>query len=203
MGKDFIEPSYLDFPDSRIPMGSRSLTKELEEEELFPLDYDALDENLHPSLRDQEFLEHSSLWGSQLVSGGGGDGQLKLKPQGSMNKAEMKTDTTLPAYCNPPNPCPVGYTGEQNLFNYTEMQENFNIVVVADMNCLEEFENTAAFSRKYQAAQDCMCDTEHMFYCPDLAADSGSDEIADGFDDLDFNRFLQRTLQVSLSFNFF
>ncbi|KAK9685532.1 Neuroendocrine protein 7B2 precursor (Secretogranin V) [Popillia japonica] len=154
---------------------------ELEEEELFPLDYDALDENLHPSLRDQEFLEHSSLWGSQLVSGGGGDGQLKLKPQGSMNKAEMKTDTTLPAYCNPPNPCPVGYT--------------------ADMNCLEEFENTAAFSRKYQAAQDCMCDTEHMFYCPDLAADSGSDEIADGFDDLDFNRFLQRTLQVDPMFS--
>jgi Neuroendocrine protein 7B2 precursor (Secretogranin V) len=31
--------------------------------------------------------------------------------------------------------------------------------------CLSEFENTASFSRNYQAAQDCMCDTEHMFDC--------------------------------------
>lgn len=31
---------------------------------------------------------------------------------------------------------------------------------------MEDFENTAAFSRKYQAAQECMCDTEHMFHCP-------------------------------------
>jgi hypothetical protein len=30
---------------------------------------------------------------------------------------------------------------------------------------LTEFENTASFSRNYQAAQDCMCDTEHMFDC--------------------------------------
>jgi len=58
----------------------------------------------------------------------------------------VKTDAILPAYCNPPNPCPVGHTAEDN--------------------CLEEFENTAAFSREYQAAQKCMCDTEHMFDCP-------------------------------------
>ena len=25
---------------------------------------------------------------------------------------ESKTDGVLPAYCNPPNPCPIGYTGE-------------------------------------------------------------------------------------------
>nr|CAG4649676.1 EOG090X0DEG [Scapholeberis mucronata] len=57
-----------------------------------------------------------------------------------------KTENVLPAYCNPPNPCPIGYT--------------------ADDGCLEEFENTAAFSREYQSSQDCMCDTEHMFDCP-------------------------------------
>lgn len=34
--------------------------------------------------------------------------------------------------------------------------------LTAEDGCLEEFENTAAFSREYQAAQDCMCDTEHM-----------------------------------------
>lgn len=63
----------------------------------------------------------------------------------------------LPAYCNPPNPCPVGFTAEDG--------------------CLELFENTAAFSRAYQSSQECMCDTEHMFDCSnnnesDLADDS-------------------------------
>merc|ERR1712095_133546 len=42
----------------------------------------------------------------------------------------------LPAYCDPPNPCPKGYRAE--------------------------------FSRKYQASQNCMCDSEHMFSCPDV-----------------------------------
>ena len=39
---------------------------------------------------------------------------------------------------------------------------SFPIGPIAEDGCLEEFENTAAFSREYQAAQDCMCDTEHM-----------------------------------------
>ena len=39
---------------------------------------------------------------------------------------------------------------------------SFPIRPIAEDGCLEEFENTAAFSREYQAAQDCMCDTEHM-----------------------------------------
>ncbi len=37
---------------------------------------------------------------------------------------------------------------------------------LAEDGCLEEFENTAAFSREYQSSQECMCDTEHMFDCP-------------------------------------
>ena len=38
----------------------------------------------------------------------------------------------LPAYCDPPNPCPIGYTAEDG--------------------CIETFENKAEFSRKYQVA---------------------------------------------------
>lgn len=38
--------------------------------------------------------------------------------------------------------------------------------VAGEDGCLEEFENTAAFSREFQGAQDCMCDQEHMFKCP-------------------------------------
>jgi len=63
----------------------------------------------------------------------------------------------LPAYCNPPNPCPVGYT--------------------SDDGCLETFENSAAFSRAYQASQDCMCDTEHMFDCPAMHEDDNELEM--------------------------
>ena len=37
---------------------------------------------------------------------------------------------------------------------------------IGENGCVEEFENTAAFSREFQSAQDCMCDTEHMFDCP-------------------------------------
>ncbi|XP_054260879.1 neuroendocrine protein 7B2 [Macrosteles quadrilineatus] len=102
--------------------------------------------NPNPSIRDQEYLQHSSLWGHQYMTGGAGEGKQHLKPDGAiLNQKQVKTDAALPAYCNPPNPCPVGYTAEDG--------------------CLEEFENTAAFSREYQSAQDCMCDSEHMFDC--------------------------------------
>lgn len=40
-----------------------------------------------------------------------------LNPENPVkNKNEVKTDATLPAYCNPPNPCPVGYTGKYYTF---------------------------------------------------------------------------------------
>lgn len=45
--------------------------------------------------------------------GGAGEGVQTLNPENPVrNKNEVKTDATLPAYCNPPNPCPVGYTGK-------------------------------------------------------------------------------------------
>lgn len=112
-----------------------------------------------PSIRDQEYLQHSSLWGHQYVAGGAGEGYQRLKPDGSgKNVQVVKTDAVLPAYCNPPNPCPKGYTAEDG--------------------CLEEFENTAAFSRDYQAAQDCMCDSEHMFDCPGATQENEIDALA-------------------------
>lgn len=124
---------------------------------------------MYPSIRDQEYLQHSSLWGNQYISGGAGDGNQILSPGLKMSKQEIKTDSSLPAYCNPPNPCPVDYTEEQG--------------------CMEDFENTATFSRNYQALQDCMCDTEHMFDCP-----SAGNPLVD--DQMDFSRLLQQSLKV-------
>lgn len=142
MGKDLVDATdnYID-PVQMNDMPTLALmaraSKDLEAEQL---DYDSLmDGNPSPSLRDQEYLQHSSLWGHQYISGGAGEGIHRVKPV-------VKTDATLPAYCNPPNPCPVGYTEEQG--------------------CITNFENTASFSRDYQGSQDCMCDREHMFDCP-------------------------------------
>ncbi|GLH00925.1 Uncharacterized protein GBIM_07177, partial [Gryllus bimaculatus] len=108
--------------------------KDLEaDDQQFPMDYDRLAElaNPNPSLRDQEYLQHSSLWGHQYMTGGAGEGKQHLKPDGTVqNQKEVKTDAALPAYCNPPNPCPVGYGAEDG--------------------CLERFENTAVFSRDFQ-----------------------------------------------------
>lgn len=64
------------------------------------------------------------------------------------------------------------------------MSRNF---LKAENGCLEDFENTASFSRRYQAAQDCMCDTEHMFDCPNTSEDVDRE-------DYEFNRFLQQAM---------
>ncbi|KAL1506060.1 hypothetical protein ABEB36_005491 [Hypothenemus hampei] len=165
--------SYLDLTDG-LPLDTRALNRELEEEQLFPLDYDSLgDSNMYPSIRDQEYLQHSTLWGNQHISGGAGDGNQITGTGLKIPVQEVKTDASLPAYCNPPNPCPVGYTKEQG--------------------CLEGFENTAAFSRSYQALQDCMCDSEHMFDCP-----GGTSPLEENLVDvsgIDFNRWLQEYLK--------
>ena len=93
-------------------------------------------------------MEHSSLAGHQYVQGGAGEGSQHLKPDGSIpNVQVIKSDSILPAYCNPPNPCPRGYSAAQD-------------------GCTDDFVNSAPFSKEYQASQECMCDTEHMFNCP-------------------------------------
>ncbi len=63
----------------------------------------------------------------------------------------------LPAYCDPPNPCPPGYTEAEG--------------------CIENFENTSEFSRRFQATQNCICDTEHMFNCPEDSARRTQNDI--------------------------
>lgn len=49
--------------------------------------------------------------------------------------------------------------------------------MTAEDGCLEEFENTAAYSREYQGAQDCMCDSEHMFDCDSHNSDISESEL--------------------------
>jgi hypothetical protein len=86
-------------------------------------------------------------FGAKYMTGGGGEGMQLLEPNGDFKfRQQVKSDNALPAYCNPPNPCPKGYTEEDG--------------------CQEQFDNTAEFSKAYQEAQNCLCDQEHMRSCP-------------------------------------
>ncbi len=44
---------------------------------------------------------------------------------------------------------------------------NILIISAKDNNCVEDFNNTAEKNRELMAKQDCSCDTEHMFSCPE------------------------------------
>nr|CAG4642793.1 EOG090X0DEG [Evadne anonyx] len=146
---DYALPSY---DDVLNPEMLEDVEKEYEDVERVRMDPVEFHSGL--SIRDQEFLKHSSLFSHQKQSENDEKMEEKSTAAAAAEKdstsaastTSAKGDNVLPAYCNPPNPCPIDHSKENG--------------------CLEEFENTAAFSREFQSAQDCMCDTEHMFDCP-------------------------------------
>ncbi|KAK9885650.1 hypothetical protein WA026_012414 [Henosepilachna vigintioctopunctata] len=166
------EASYLDIGSPNF-LEARSL----EQEQYDPLDYELGDALYHPSIRDQEYLKHSSLFGSMYAKD---DSAEVNQHSDSLNQTplsnEVKTKNNLPAYCNPPNPCPVGYEDQEG--------------------CLEIFSNTATFSRRYQEEQDCMCDSEHMFDCPDNAAPILDNSIH-SLRDYQIDRYLQKQIEAN------
>ncbi|KAG8041753.1 hypothetical protein G9C98_007057 [Cotesia typhae] len=146
MSKDLAETadSYLDYPEMVRDAEDFEKAKEIPAE--MSIDYEEMETlNPNPSIRDHEYLRHSSLVANQRMNDEAGEDRHKVQAAEPKGPKEEKSENTLPAYCTPPNPCPIGYTSVNN--------------------CLENFENTAAFSRDFQASQDCMCDSEHMLDC--------------------------------------
>lgn len=95
-----------------------------------------------------EYIDHPlALVGHQYVQGGAGEGKQLLGPDGTFENVQVvKTDHAVPSYCDPPNPCPIGFSAQDG--------------------CLENFVNSASSSREYQAKQQCSCDNEHsLFNC--------------------------------------
>ncbi|KAI1724024.1 neuroendocrine protein 7B2 precursor (Secretogranin v) domain-containing protein [Ditylenchus destructor] len=93
--------------------------------------------------RDAESFPGPLSFGHKYIT----EGDQQLRPEDEFaHREQVKSDNVLPAYCEPPNPCPVGYADQDG--------------------CLEDFENSAEFSRNYQSQQQCLCDQEHMFNCP-------------------------------------
>ncbi len=62
--------------------------------------------------------------------------------------------------------------------------------------CLEEFDNTAAFSRDYQGRQNCLCDEEHMFSCPPGHKKPGEYSVSD--QELEFSQALDQLLEKAV-----
>jgi len=105
---------------------------------------DDSDQYISALTRDEEQEIHSPfITGFKYVSGGAGEGRQHLSPSGNIpNKPEVKTDEELPAYCAPPNPCPLGFEADD-----------------CDASPMTKF--TAEYSRLYQTEQDCQCDNDH------------------------------------------
>ena len=130
-----MSSNYDDFPSAGLvdqPDASSALLmmKEYEDnlsESSMPRDRLAL------SLRDQEYLKHSSLFSGgsagrhddtqgasscQIISARSLTDFSFLsvddeadQPTAKPASSSASNENVLPAYCNPPNPCPIGYTG--------------------------------------------------------------------------------------------
>jgi len=105
---------------------------------------DDSDQYISALTRDQEQEIHSPfITGFKYVSGGAGEGRQHLSPSGQIpNHPEVKTDEELPSFCDPPNPCPLGFEADD-----------------CDASPMSQF--TAEYSRLYQTEQDCQCDNDH------------------------------------------
>lgn len=106
----------LDDQDSYLDSGS-SYVRGMPDKEIpieLPIDYDGLDTPLNPktSIRDQEYLQHSTLGSHKTLNNYKSNDRHNLKQGPKTKGKDGKPESQLPAYCTPPNPCPVGYTSE-------------------------------------------------------------------------------------------
>ncbi|GMT09623.1 hypothetical protein PFISCL1PPCAC_920, partial [Pristionchus fissidentatus] len=140
------------------------------------------DDLLGLSTRDSEAMPGPIKFGTKYMTGGAGEGDQQLTEDGEYkHREQVKSDNVLPAYCEPPNPCPVGYTAEHG--------------------CLEEFENSAEFSREYQAQQHCICDQEHMFNCAKDQASDSADNLQNMLDDDESDNEMHHQAMIAKKFH--
>lgn len=118
MGNDFVDmpDNYMDFPYGSRLQNDYEKVKEIPAE-IPPLDYEGIDTpNPNPSIRDQEYLQHSSLWSHQRLNNNNNNNEEndghRIQAAGLKGIKYEKSETNLPAYCTPPNPCPIGYTSK-------------------------------------------------------------------------------------------
>jgi len=109
-----------------------------------------------PSIEDMKHVEQRADVRADVPKHAGLASQQK-----AAHSSASAVSAVLPAYCDPPNPCPLGYTNSDG--------------------CIEGFENTSEFSRRYQSTQNCICDTEHMFNCPSQSSNADESQSSPSF----------------------
>jgi len=109
-----------------------------------------------PSIEDMKHVEQRADVRADVPKHAGLASQQK-----AAHSSASAVSAVLPAYCDPPNPCPLGYTNSDG--------------------CIEGFENTSEFSRRYQSTQNCICDTEHMFNCPSQSSNAEESQSSPSF----------------------
>ncbi|CAF2754691.1 unnamed protein product [Rotaria sp. Silwood2] len=98
-------------------------------------------EYLSALIRDREQEVHSPfINGDKYVSGGD---RHHLSPKDEiLNRPKVITYEELSSYCNPPNPCPLGFEADD-----------------CDISPMSTF--TSEYSQLYQSEQNCQCDNAH------------------------------------------
>ncbi|CAD5122951.1 unnamed protein product [Dimorphilus gyrociliatus] len=154
------------FYDDDLPSYSFNLPSELREEALKQylemvsrhneddIRVGSRDSTAGTEQRDEEHMEEGALGVQhpQFTSGGAGEGDQRLKPNGSIkNKNEVKSDAGLPFYCHPPNPCPKGFDPKKHN---------------CDAHVRDVDKDQMAYIQKEMKDEKCTCDTDHMFTCP-------------------------------------
>ena len=98
-------------------------------------------------------LYAAAQWGAQRIGGG----------EASWKQKQAKSDSGLPKYCDPPNPCPKSLV--QRLEPTLAAAE-----VAARYGCDPRVPDSESFNRQWiadaQARGACACDREHMRSCP-------------------------------------
>lgn len=115
-----------------------------------------MDSPLPSSIEDMKHVEQRADVRADVPKHAGLASQQK-----AAHSSASAVSAVLPAYCDPPNPCPLGYTNSDG--------------------CIEGFENTSEFSRRYQSTQNCICDTEHMFNCPSQSSNADDSQSSPSF----------------------
>lgn len=135
------------------------------------------------NLRDMEFMPKTNLWGEHKISGGSSEVgkwiEYALMGAGAQDDDETEESLVnnikqslnfnilndsqptwliskidnLPAYCYPPNPCPL----------YSDLDE---LSSPCDPNVDDTIEFNQRWIRNQMASRKCDCDSEHMKECP-------------------------------------
>ena len=103
-----------------------------------------------------EQMSTNYLWGEHKITGGADEGEQWLDSNPfPVHKLPKPKPNKLPAYCDPPNPCPIGMNPQE-----------------AASPCDLDIPDTKEFNQQWildkMMSGECSCDREHMRNCDEI-----------------------------------